>query len=147
MTFTEVRHALTEAMKTEKIGTPVSARVHVQLPDSTRELDTVLSSAQEMLSPCFAEDVFDVRARRHASQQQTTVLLKTQTGRTVFITVGFNAAKLPSLQLLVVGNHGTISLEGSEDLQVEPPGGGSSRRDWSRAIDESIRSGKAVSGF
>lgn len=145
MTCSEVQSALADAVRTGKLGTPVAARVHVQLVDDAVEPDAVLAPVLEMLRPCFDHPPASVRAREHASEGQWNVLFQTAAGGTVFVTVGCGAANAPGLHLLVIGNHGVLRLEGAEcfrpgDLSAAAP----APQAWSAAITESLRSGRSI---
>jgi hypothetical protein len=119
MTLTELRTALTSAVATGKLGTAVSARVQVQCVDSECDLAAALGGVLWMLSPAFDERPATVRCRKHAEAAQWNVLLQTGSGRTISITIGCGSAKTTSLDLLVIGNHGIVQLQGGDAFEWE----------------------------
>lgn len=122
MTPTDLGAALNDALKTGKLGTPVAVRLHWQRPrvaDWPGWLETVL----QMLAPCFGQPAVTVQAQQHPDVPQWNILLQTEEGRTIVLTLGAGAVSAPSLQLLVTGNHGTLRLEGEplcEPAVAEP---------------------------
>lgn len=118
MTFTDLRHTLQNVVDTGKLGTPVSMRVHLQLPGKQGDASAALSSVLAMLAPCLNEEPAELQSRRHARHAQTSVLLQTPGGKTVFVTIGFGSANQTSLNLLVVGNHGIAQLEGAGEFAL-----------------------------
>jgi hypothetical protein len=142
MTLTELRAALAQAVATGKLGTPVSARVHVQLAESECDLPSVLGGVLRMLSPAFDEPPARIRARKHASAPQWNLLLRTTTGRTIFITVGCGSRATAALDLLVVGNHGIVQLQGGDAFEWEPQE--EPRPAWMSQVDEAIATGREI---
>ena len=148
MNCTELKRALADAMNTGKLGTPVVARVHVQLASPTFAATTcglpgVIDGVLQMLSPAFCEPFSSLRVRRHMDVEQCTLLLQTPTGKTVCITVGCGSRSSDSLELLVVGNHGTAKLHGEEPFDWQPEN--EPEFDWSSAIDEAVTTGREIS--
>ena len=119
MSLAGLQQALQNVIDTGKLGTPVSIRVHLQLPEAG-DAKGVLAAILEMLSPCLSERPVEQHARRHARHEQTTFLLQTPTGKTVFVTIGFGSAQRPSLRLLVIGNHGIAELQETDSLPFDP---------------------------
>lgn len=141
MTFEELQAALEQAHATGKVGTPVAARVHLQLPEPTTDPAMVLTSVLRMLSPCFTDTPNTLRVR--SASTQWNILLQTPAGRSLFVTIGCAAVTRSTVHLLVVGNHGIIRLEGSDDLRFSPTDSASTR--MTAAIAEGVRSGRVVS--
>ncbi|MFQ5730658.1 MAG: hypothetical protein ACE5KM_01760 [Planctomycetaceae bacterium] len=123
----DIRRTLQNVIDTGKLGTPVSIRVHLQLPGPDGNPTALLDQILEMLQPCLDEFPAELHSRRHRNHSQTNVLLRTPTGKTVFVTIGFGSAEEAMLHLLVVGNHGMAQLERTEDFPTDafaavPPG-------------------------
>lgn len=142
MNLTELKSALAQAVATGKLGTPVSARVHVQLAEAACDLPAVVGGVLQMLSPAFDEPPARVRARKHPDTGQWNVLLQTATGKTLFVTIGCGSRPVASLELFVLGNHGIIQLQGGDAFAWEP-------RDertvaWTNAVDEASATGREV---
>ena len=139
MTLDDIQGALSDAMQTGKLGTPVAARVHL-LVDGEVNIAGAVERIAAMLSPCFELPSETVRARRHASGRVSSLLMQTGNGRTIFISIG--QTDRPALHLLVVGNHGVLRLEGGDCL--EPVSFDRTENEWSAQIAESCESGKIV---
>lgn len=139
MTLDEIQGALSDAMQTGKLGTPVAARVHL-LVDGEVDIAGAVERIVSMLAPCFEQPPTTVRARRHTTRRFTSLLLQSGNGRTIFITLGH--ANRPAFHLLVVGNHGILRLEGGELFETtqfkKTPSELSSR------IAESLETGRVV---
>ena len=120
MTFDDLSRTLHQAMRTEKIGTPVSVRLHLQLCDPQADLTASTVALLILIEPYFDLSSPQLLARRGPADSQLTVLLETAQGRTVFITVGRGSAQQPSLHLLLIGNHGVIRLEETQSFEESP---------------------------
>jgi hypothetical protein len=142
MDLTQLRNALGQAVTTGKLGTPVSARVHVQFAEAACELPAVIGGVLRVLSPAFDEPPARVRARKHAGAEQWNLLLQTATGRSIFLTIGCGSATTSSLDLLIIGNHGIAQLQGGDDFDWQPET--APEIDWPAAIDEAIATGREV---
>lgn len=145
MTPTDLCTALDEALKTGKLGTPVAVRLHWQVPCLENEdwpgwLETVL----QMLSPCFDQPPVKVQARQHPAVPQWNILLQTEAGQTIFLTLGRQAAPAPSLQLLVTGNHGTLRLEGEPLCQPAGAEPSPQFRHWWSVIRQSAATSREL---
>lgn len=110
--FHEIHQSLTAAMATGKIGEQVSVRVHLQLPPANADLNAALDSIIAMTDPAVSQPMTKLQSRVHADGNQWNVLLQSANGRTLFVTLGRGSVQEATLELLVVGNHGVIRLEG-----------------------------------
>ncbi len=149
MNCAELKQALSDAMNTGKLGTPVAVRVHVQLASPTFAapscgLTGVIDGVLQMLSPVFCEPLSSLRVRRHNEVEQWTVLLQSSTGKTVCITVGCGCRASDSLELLVVGNHGIARLHGGGGDVLEWETEAKPEIDWSSVIDEAVTTGREI---
>ena len=70
--------------------------------------------------PHVADDPVEAAVEKvadHPQHAQTSVLLQTPSGKTVFVTIGCGSAKEATLQLLIVGTHGVAQLEGAGEFR------------------------------
>lgn len=149
--FTEIHHALTAAIATGKIGTPVSVRVHLQLPETRADFDAAIDAIVATTKPALHETMQTLQSRVNAEGNQWNVLLRSANGRSLFVTLGRGSAREPRLELLVVGNHGVIRLEGG-DVLYEAVGCDAaelaaqrSETDWAGIVERSHTEGARVS--
>lgn len=141
MTFDEVRNALSDAVQTGKLGTPVAARVHLLVDDNEVDVAGAAEKLLTMLTPCFDQPPATIRARRHDSGRVQSLLMQTRNGQTIFITIG--RSDRSSLHLLVVGNHGIVRLEGGAYFAATQFEG--SHSELAARITESCETGRVVS--
>jgi hypothetical protein len=144
-TLDDLQTALSDTLATGKIGTPVSLRLHLQLTEPDADLFAAMSAVMQMIEPVFSSSSARLRARQDADARQLNVLLDYTNGETVLLTLGRGCAKQPSLNLLVVGNHGVVRLEGGE--MIEESAGSTTSSDgthWKHVVETSLASGSAV---
>jgi hypothetical protein len=145
MTRNQIRTVLNDAISTGKIGDLVSVRVHAQLPGLDTDLAEVLSGLVEMVSVAFPFPAETLRSRSSQDGNQWNVLIQSENGRTLFVTVGRGSAKNANLSLLVVGNHGVIRLESHDEWEFVPDGlVSSSHQSWREAVEQSHQSARSV---
>ena len=145
MTLDELNATLAAALASEKAGTPVSLRLHLQVAETTN--DSVDLTA--MLMP-LVETVFNARAsrllaRRNVAADQLNVLFTLADGKTAFITCGRGSTRHTSLQLLLVGNHGIIRLEGGQLFKPGKAVDAAGSRYWRTAIEKSLAANAPIS--
>ena len=141
MTFDELQITLTDALASGKIGTPVAARVHLQFPDADADLAAALATVAATFEPILDGLLTTLRCRQGSDLNQWNLLLQSEKGRTLFVTLGRASVPAATLNLLVIGNHGVIRLEGGEDF--EPGGFGDpsqqERQRWAEAVETANR--------
>ena len=143
MTLDDLNRTLSKAIATQKIGTPVSLRLHLHLPDPQVELIGALSSLMQIAEPVFATKPSRLMARQDITGRQLNVLIETKAGETIFLTIGRGSADSDNLNLLLIGNRGIVRLEGPELFEfsaVDAP----HVHDWSRPVEESLSKNQAV---
>lgn len=114
MTIDELQQTLKKAVDCGKIGVPVALRMHLQMADATAELYALVSQSLEMAFANFRADEWRLMARRDPTGRQLNLLLDNRGGQTVLLTVGKGSAVENRLDLLLIGNHGIVRLEGAE---------------------------------
>ncbi|WP_166824581.1 hypothetical protein [Thalassoroseus pseudoceratinae] len=111
MTLAEIRQTIRRAIEADQIGTPVAVRWHLRLPSG--------SELEPLLADCLrdSEQVLDSAIRSVGltpeSPNVMSALATCANGRTVMVSVS-NTDESPAAHVLLVGNRGTIRLEGSE---------------------------------
>ena len=149
MTLDDLRQTLNQAIETQKIGTPVSLRLHLQLADPQADLISTLAAIMHLADPFVATKPATLVARQEANGRQLTVLLENSQGRTIFLTVGRGSIGTASLYLTLVGNHGVVRLEGAELFDETSVQEFSSKHsvdhaEWRTCVEESFGQGQAV---
>ena len=138
----DLRQALRDALATGRIGTPVSVRLYLHQAEGDA---APFNAAQKLLATVIPASPSSLQATRDTAGRQTTLLLAWNSGETAMLTLV--STETPwNLQLVVVGNHGIIQLEGESPLEPES---GDSRddfvpMDWSEKIEDSLRHQSAV---
>jgi len=144
MTLNELNNTLSEAVSSRKIGTPVSLRIHLQLSESQVDLVDALAAVMQVALPVFQTNARKLMACRDSGEDQLTTLVSLAGGQTVLVTVGRGTIDNGCLHLLLIGNHGTVRLEGAEQFEeesLELPDGPNL---WKSPIEESLRRQTAV---
>ena len=109
-----LQETLCQAVATGKIGTVVSVRAMLHLPEETADLASSASVVLGVLGRVIGSEAGSLVTRGHESGRQLNLLLRLDAGGIVSITVTRGSASRLELGLVVVGNHGVIRLEGSE---------------------------------
>ena len=112
MRLQDLINTLKQAHATQQIGETVSFRAHLQLSEASCELEASLNAILSLAGVCFDTDDINAKQQLSAEGRQVTMLGTTKAGRSVMITVGAGSAKSGQFQLLVLGNHGSIELDG-----------------------------------
>ena len=109
-----LEETLGEAVATGKIGTVVSVRVLLHLPDETADLESAASVVLALAARLLGSDAGSLVTRGHESGRQLNLLLRLDAGGIASVSVTAGSVPQLELALLVVGNHGMIRLEGAE---------------------------------
>lgn len=116
MTIDDLRRALTVAIATGKIGTPVALRVHAIVASDSFDPAAALDIVIGLAGIAFPTKPKRMTARSDPAGRQWNVLLNYAGGQTL----SFSIASSPAcsggncLHLLLIGNHGIIRLEEAE---------------------------------
>jgi hypothetical protein len=145
--FGELKHALSETIRQGDIGIPVALRVNCQFGDRSHEVIDGALIASQLAETAFSEVApARLHARITSDNRQLTLLASYALGQTLLLTTTAVDGARSEVDLLVVGNHGIIRLEGSEFF--EPDGTPSPSTDiatrWKAAIERSLSSQQAV---
>lgn len=115
MTLDDLERTLTDALSTEKIGTPVALRLHLQLADPAANLAQATAALMGLAETVFSQAPSRLTARtRDETPRQWNLLCDYADGQTAQLTLGCGATASSTLHLLLVGNHGVVRLEGAE---------------------------------
>ncbi len=149
MTVTDLTRTLEQALATGRAGTPVAVRWH--LVDRVDASADAASAAVERfaalgaLSECLLrQPPASLVASANPSGRHLQVLIRFQSGATGVVTVALVPDGQTRLELLLVGNHGIVRLEGGEQFDTaslpKPPVADA----WIRACRQSLDSHAAA---
>ncbi len=116
MTLAEIRQTIQDAIDADQVGVPVAVRWHLRLPSGT-ELEPVLADCLGHGERMF-DSPFQKIGLSTESAHVMSALGTCQNGRTVMVSVSATDEN-PAAHVLLIGNRGTIRLEGAE--LFEPP--------------------------
>ena len=139
MMLNDLETAVRQSLETGRLGTPVSLRMHWQLPQPETDLAAWLALLARKFVSLLGDPPARLMAQRCAEGRQWHLLLTGTRGRTASLALGCGASKTPQAQLLVIGNHGLLRLTGSEPLEREPTALLPETEAWRAAVDESCR--------
>lgn len=145
-TFDDLSRAVTAALETGKIGTPVAMRLYVRCADDSIDPAAVLNAAASLAGAIFSASPQNLTARFSEDRRQLNVLLGYADGQTLLLSVIGDVAG-DGCDLLLIGNHGIVRLEGGELFDaVEPdsvsPDGETDR--WQQLIAQSLATGEVI---
>lgn len=135
------RETLAAAVGTGKIGTVVSLRALLQLPDADAALDAAASVVLATAGSLVGEGPGRLVVRSHASGRQLNLLLRFDSGPIVSASVTCGIVETVELALVVVGNHGVIRLEGAEladEIGLAAEDFADADPQWSEQIHEAL---------
>lgn len=139
MTFDDLNNALSDVVASGKIGTPVSLRIHLQIPDATESVNSILAKIIHFGQSIVAGTPSSLVARKNTRQSQLNVILSCAGGQTILATVGSGSSNRMHMQLLLIGNHGIVKLEGEDQLEALTPFHKDETARWESAINQSIQ--------
>jgi hypothetical protein len=142
MTFDDLRDTLATALATEKIGTPVALRLHVNLAELSFEPAALLATVASWAESIFRASPAKLTARCTGDDRQYNVLLNYAAGQTLLLNI-VRGSTTDSLQLLLVGNHGVVRLEGGELFDPTGMQPADEIQHWKRPLARSL-AGKAT---
>ncbi len=137
------------ALRTKRIGTPVAVRIVDHAAADAAGMEPRLAGALEAALRWLDADVRRLAASGDFASGQVSVLMELMEGQTALVSVGTRGSSPPLLEVVVVGNRGTLSWEpGPETIgESEPPATTSSRaaRRLLDLVRQSLRSKGPVS--
>jgi hypothetical protein len=137
--------AVSRELAAGKIGTPVMVRLHLALSEDHGLLAGAAAAALASAGAWFGSAPLAGYAQGGAGAGYVSVLATYAGGQTALVNAEV-ARGAASLEALVIGNHGSLEFRdapGAPGLRADlrPPAGPDIER-WSRAIGESLRSGR-----
>jgi hypothetical protein len=143
--FAELSQSLLDTIRTGDIGVPVALRVTSQFGNrSVSVIDGAVAATQLAVAAFSEEKPKRLHARAAADDFQLTLLVEYPLGQTFFLTTTAIDGARSAIDLLLIGNHGIVRLEGGELFDpVEGPAPGRGE-EWKAAIESSLRSNQAV---
>lgn len=109
VTFDDLAQAIRNAIQAERIGVPVSVRLHWEFEEAPVDLRAVADSAIALADAALKFDEPVWRERPQETGKTLNLLGSDKRGRTALLTLV--AASEPSISLTVYGNHGVVRLE------------------------------------
>lgn len=143
MTFEDLQKTLATAIATEKIGTPVALRLHVHLADLSILPVALLATVALWGESIFSASPAKLTARCTEDDRQYNVLLQYAGGQTLLFNV-VSGSTNDSLQLLLIGNHGVVRLEGGELFDPAGMQPANDVDDWKKPLARSLAEKIAV---
>jgi len=144
MTFDDLKRSLCSLLETGKIGTPVSMRVHWQLPKTSTDVCAALASGMNLCQSVMKDSPATLIARQASVGTQLNVLVTLENGRTIMATVGSGSVSYSVLELLLIGNHGIVRLEGEGRIEEFVLTNDDDVQWWKTAVGRSLTKRKQV---
>ncbi len=144
MTFDDLKRTLCSVLETGKIGTPVSMRVHWQMPKTSTDVCAALASGMNLCQSLMKDSPSTLIARQASVGTQLNVLVTLENGRTVLVTVGSGCVHDAVLELLLIGNHGVVRLEGEDQIDEPLLTHDDEVQQWKTAVARSLTERKQI---
>ena len=144
MTFDDLKRTLCSVLETGKIGTPVSMRVHWQIPKTSTDVCAAFASSMKLCHSVMKGSPSTLIARQAAGSTQLNVLVTLENGRTILATIGSGCVNYAELKLLLIGNHGVVRLEGEGRIDELLLTNDDEVQQWKTAIDRSLNERKQI---
>ncbi len=123
------------------IGKPVFVRANLQLVADHGQLIALAASAVELVAKWMGWTVRGVYAQGGPRQGFVSVLVEFTAGQSALVAAELTQSAPPEVQLLIVGQHGTLRFDDyPEPLQLG--GGAPSGGEWAARIEASLQSGE-----
>lgn len=149
MSFAAATAAIGQALSTQRLGTPVAARVLVHTLNDARELPALTAHVAMVTCDWLGSAPRTLFAQGDVRGGQLTVLLRLEGGQSALVSVGTKSQRAPAMEIILFGNRGTLSWEGGEqDVEHDSPAGGAASETEQRllvAIRQAIQTRDAVS--
>ncbi len=143
ISFHELERALAETVATQKLGTIVSLRVHLQQSSDDAEVHRSLAALLSMVQPTLDMSAGKLCAQCDETGRQLSVLVENTAGRTLFATICQAGIDRPTINLILVGNHGIARLETSDFRDVATEDHTVANR-WKDAVERSLEACRFV---
>jgi len=144
MTLEHLRQSLLTVLQTGRIGSPVSLRLHLQLSDAQYDSNAALASLMPLCKAVFHSTPAGLSARRDSGQTQLNAMVSFSGGETLLVSVGQGFSEETRLDLLLIGNHGVVRLEGNDPLENLPAVDVDQVQQWSAAVDRSLKERRQI---
>lgn len=144
MTFDDLKRTLCSVLETRKIGTPVSMRVHWQMPKTSTDVCAALASSMNLCHSVMRGSPSTLIARQAFGGTQLNVLVTLENGRTILATVGSGRVNYSVLKLLLIGNHGVVRLEGESRIDERLLTHDDELQQWKTAVARSLKERKQI---
>lgn len=138
-----LQQSIEQTVRTGQLGTIVSLRIFMSVTD---DADSQLAGWLSWATTLFGSDAAKLFASRDVTGRQTSVLCSLASGATISMTAVLTPpddAREPTLQLLLIGQHGIARLQGGDEIDATLPEDKASSR-WRSAIEGSLTSQKPV---
>lgn len=111
MTLAEIRQTIQDAIDADQVGIPVAVRWHLRLPSGT-DLEPVLADCLHDGERVFGSPIRKIGLTTQSSRVMSA-LATCENGRTIMVSTS-TTDEIPAAHVLLIGNKGTIRLEGAE---------------------------------
>jgi hypothetical protein len=143
--YDDIRHAITNAIESGKIGQPVSIRIHLQRADNEQTPSSLIEILLTLVESAIGSRPATLMAQSEDSARQLSLLFQYHSGQTAFLTAGAGQANQPSFHLVLVGNHGIVCLQGTDVLEIVESSQPENRPAILPLIEQSLSQSAAVS--
>src|SRR5262245_38087509 len=116
MGFTAIAAAVRQAIETGRIGIPVSARLLLHTVKNADDIPPLMANVLTEALAWFAAKPHTVWASGDVRSGHWTVLVRLTAGQSLIVSVGKQVTELPVTEVVLFGNHGTLSCEGGSAL-------------------------------
>jgi hypothetical protein len=138
-TIPALARAVSQAIASGRIGTPVALRGHFHLSADHGTLLPALEAALGAAAAWFTSAPVRIYATGGARYGEITALAEYAGGQTALVSAGVLRDPLPRADVLLIGNHGTLRFQEPVALAAEQGHAG-----LRRAIEQSLASGAPV---
>ena len=113
------RDTILSALRTNRIGTPVAARLIVHTTQDHGKIESLASAALDAAAQWFGGRPRLLFAQGGAAAGQITAALQWDAGQMALVSAGACGTGAPLLEALVFGNHGILSWEPDSGLMLK----------------------------
>ena len=138
--FNVARETIERALRSNRIGTPVSVRLVIHTTADHGEVDGVLDEVLDAACGWLGGSPEKVRATGGDETGQTSVLIQWAGGRTALVSVGTHGEAAPLLEIVLVGNRGVLAWEADgRETPLSEQRGPAPRTEGSEALVRAVR--------
>ena len=138
-TFDRLYRAISNAVASGRVGTPVFVRCAAHAFAERADLDVGLSRTLGATAGWLGVAPHRVFALGDAGSGQITVTLESERGRTAIVSVGLAFDRTPLVDLLLLGSRGAIRHEGIATLMIEEMGAWGSLPEAPAEVMDAVR--------